>query len=71
MTAVPIIATHVRAAAEREVLSARPGAPVVSEPSTAARRPRLGRTRAGLAGALRRMADRVAPAPACGTASWS
>ena len=46
----------------------RPDAPVVPEEPVRVRRPRLERQRAGLAGALHRTADRVAP-PACGTAS--
>ena len=60
MNVSPLIA--VSAAAEREVLSARPGAPVVAERPTAARRPRLERSRSGLATVLHRAADRVAPA---------
>lgn len=66
MNILPVIA--VRAAAEREVLSARPGSPVVPARPAAVRRPRIERRRASLAGALHRTADRVAP-PACGTAS--
>ncbi|HEX8972682.1 hypothetical protein [Oryzihumus sp.] len=64
MSTAPIAAFHIRAAAEREVLSARPGAPVVVEQPAPARRPRLERSRTGLASVLHRTADRVAPA--CG-----
>ncbi|HET7660881.1 MAG TPA: hypothetical protein VFK66_10885 [Oryzihumus sp.] len=63
MSTAPIAAFHVRAAAERELLSARPGAPVVVvESSAPARRPRLERSRTGLASVLHRAADRVSPA---------
>ena len=60
MNVSPLIA--VSAAAGREVLSARPDAPVVAEQPAPGRRPRLVRSRTGLAGVLRRAADRVAPA---------
>ena len=62
MSTAPIVAFHVRAAAEREVLSARPDAPVAAEQPAPARRPRLARSRTGLASVLHRAADRVAPA---------
>jgi len=62
VSTAPIVAFHVRAAAEREVLSARPDAPVAAEQPAPARRPRLARPRTALATVLHRAADRVAPA---------
>ncbi|MGZ4630110.1 MAG: hypothetical protein ACXVYY_14195 [Oryzihumus sp.] len=62
MSTATIAAFHVRAVAEREVLSARPDAPVVVEQPAPARRPRLERSRTGLASVLHHAADRVAPA---------
>ena len=47
-------------AARRDVMSARPDAPVVPEPPARPRRG-PGRARQATAGALRRLADRVAP----------
>jgi hypothetical protein len=50
----------VRQAAEREILSARPNAPVVPDVTTDVA-PRTYRTRAALASSLARVADLVAP----------
>ena len=50
----------VRQAAEREILSARPDAPVVPYVTTDAA-PRTYRTRAALASGLARVADLIAP----------
>jgi hypothetical protein len=51
----------VRESAQREVLSARPHAPVVPDVPRRVPRQRTYRTRAALAGRLARVADLVAP----------
>jgi hypothetical protein len=51
----------VREAAENEILSARPNAPVVPHVAGRDARPRTYRTRAALAARIARVADRVAP----------
>jgi hypothetical protein len=66
MNTFPIAAIVVRNAAERAINSARPNAPVVSEPERPTREPRFGNSRRVLAGALHRAGDVVAP-PACGS----
>lgn len=53
--------TVVREAAQREILSARPDAPVVPDLPRRVSRHRTYRTRAALAGQLARVADLVAP----------
>jgi hypothetical protein len=53
--------TVVREAAQREILSARPDAPVVPDQPRRASRPRTYRTRAALARRLAHVADLVAP----------
>ena len=58
---LPLALITAARAAEREILSARPNAPVVPEPTPAVARPRTYRTRAALATTLARVADAVAP----------
>jgi hypothetical protein len=63
MHALPIVASHARRLTERRALSARPDAPVRnSRPAPVAQRRSPGAARRVVAHALRRSADRLAPA---------
>ena len=61
MSTLPIPPIVTRQAAERMILSARPGAPVVPEPRVVVRPSRLAGSRRTLSSALHRAGDRVAP----------
>lgn len=64
MISLPFAMTISQDAVRRQVLSARPDAPVVPDAERAPRRPRVRRTRAAIAAALDRTARAIAP-PEC------